>query len=522
MELDPGICERARQARDPRFDGRFFVGVRTTGIYCRPICPVRLPRPENVEFHPSAAAAEDAGFRPCRRCRPEASPGTPAWLGTSATVSRALRLIADGALDRGGVESLAGRLGIGGRHLTRLFRRHLGASPGAVARTRRLHFARRLVDETDWSLTRVAGAAGFGSVRRFNEAFRRAYGGPPSALRRRGRPPRRDRGPRLRLAYRPPFDWPALAAFLAARALPGVERADAAGYARTFALDGRCGVLHVAPHPDADALELWVEGEEPVVSLALVERVRRLFDLGADPDGIRAVLARDPGMAALVAARPGLRVPGAFCGFEMAVRAIVGQQVSVASARTFAGRIADRHGAPLPGAVDPALSRLFPGPEGLADAPLERLGLVGARAEAVRRLAAAVVEGRVVLDGGQGADALEQELAALPGIGRWTAQVIAMRALSEPDAWPDADLGLARALAREPGARARPAEMRARAEAWRPWRAYAAVHLWTRDAEAAGAARRSAAAVSGRAGPRAGPGSRSPRARSGRRPGSRP
>jgi AraC family transcriptional regulator of adaptative response / DNA-3-methyladenine glycosylase II len=486
--LDPDLCYRALRTRDRRFDGRFFVAVRSTGVFCRPVCPARTPRRENCRFVPSAAAAREAGFRPCLRCRPEAAPGTPAWAGTSATVGRALRLIESGALDEGDVDGLAARLGVGARHLRRLFARHLGASPRAVAQTRRLLFAKKLIDETDLPMVDVAMAAGFASVRRFNDAVRGAWGRPPRELRRRrgearpagGRPTPTPRGPSqptLHLAYRPPLAFDALLAFLAARAIPGVEHVADGVYRRTFEAGGVAGRLCVRPAERPDALAVTLALPEPAPLGAVVGRLRRLFDLEADPLAIEAHLAADPALAPAVAAHPGLRVPGAWDGFELAVRAILGQQVSVRGATTLAGRLVERFGAALPDRDAEGPGRLFPTPERLARARVESIGLPSARAGAIRALARAVAAGDLVLDGSADPDATRAALEALPGVGPWTGAYVAMRALREPDAFPHGDLGLRRALA-GPGGLPSAAALRARSEPWRPWRAYAALYLW--------------------------------------------
>lgn len=506
--LDPEACERARLSRDPRFDGRFFIGVVTTGVYCRPICPVQPPRAENVRYFPSAAAAAESGLRPCLRCRPESSPGTPAWSGTSATVSRALRLIAEGALDEGTVAGLSSRLGIGPRHLSRLFHRHLGASPLAVAKTRRLHFAKKLIDETDLSMADVAFSAGFGSVRRFNDVVRDTYGRSPTQLRRRGT--RRPQGDApcddalvLRLSYRPPFDWDALLSFLASRAIPGVEVVHGRCYRRVIRWGDSRGTLAVRPLEGSptrkNELELRLRFPDPHALSAIVERVRRMFDLGADPEEISTHLARDPGLAPWVRARPGLRLPGAWDGFELAVRGILGQQVTVRGASTLAGRLVQAFGEPFgepfgkpltpgppcgderrageasPGDETPGW--LFPAPEVLATAELTRIGLPGARAAAITHLARAVAEGDLRFDGSVDWETVVERLVALPGVGDWTAQYVAMRALGVPDAFPATDLGLLRA-AGNGGKPLTGHRLRKRAESWRPWRAYAALYLW--------------------------------------------
>ena len=480
MPLEREVCERARLARDARFDGRFFVGVTTTGVFCRPICPVRPAKARNVRYFPSAAAAAEAGFRPCLRCRPEAAPGTPAWRGTAATVSRALRLIAEGALDDDGVEELAARLGIGARHLTRLFKRHLGATPRAVAATRRLLFAKKLLDETDLPLAQVAHGAGFGSLRRFNEVFRRTYGSAPGALRRAGRRRAGAQAPDglvLRLPFRPPLDWSTLVRYLGARAIPGVEAVGPEAYRRSLAIDGQASRIAISPVPGRNHLELRVEAAPAGALLQLVERARRLFDLDADPADIAGHLARDRALAPLLRAHRGLRVPGAWDGFELAVRAILGQQVSVKGATTLAGRVVEAAGTPLADRGEPGLTHLFPSPRALAEADLAGIGMPGARAGAIRALAEAVDRGEISFDAAADPAVLQRQLTTLPGIGPWTAQYIAMRALGEPDAFPERDLGLLRSAARL-GLAQDAAGLLARAEAWRPWRAYAAVCLW--------------------------------------------
>lgn len=463
MQLDRESCQIARKARDPRFDGRFFIAVRTTAIYCRPICPAPSPKEENVEYYPSAAAAVQAGYRPCLRCRPEASPGTPAWLGTSATVSRALRLIGESALDDGGVESLAERLGVGSRHLRNLFVEHLGAPPVAVAQTRRVHFAKKLIDETSLPFTEVAIAAGFGSIRRFNFVFQRMYGRTPTELRRLVRKRTEDEKEcyRFRLPFRPPYDWPSILDFLSARATPGVERVSDGAYHRTIELNGIAGEIEV--RLGSNALDLWVRFPETRMLFLIVERVRRLFDLAAEPSEIERHLGRDPLLTERLRRRPGLRVPGAWDGFELAVRAILGQQISVKGASTLAGRIASAFGKPYGDAF------LFPLPDALAEAPIEKCGVTPARAQSIRALASSPLSREAI---GLAEPHLAR-LEAIPGIGNWTSQYVAMRALGEPDAFPSADLVLLRAA----GCRDTK-ELEARSGAWKPWRAYAAMHLW--------------------------------------------
>lgn len=475
LHLDNAICDRARKARDARFDGRFFIAVTTTGIYCRPICPTPSAKDRNVRYYPSAAAAAEAGFRPCLRCRPEAAPGTPAWLGTSVTVRRALRLIHEGALDTGSVEDLAARLGVGSRHLHRLFVQHVGASPMAVAQTRRLHFAKRLIDETRLPMTDIALASGFGSLRRFNDAFRHTYGRAPRELRRERRIEPKGDALTLRLAYRPPYDWDGLLAFFAARALPGVERVSGDSYARSVSLNGTQGWIEVRPVAGVDALQLSVHGLEPASLFTVALRVRQMFDLAADPADVNLTFKRDPLLGPLAKKRPGLRVPGAWDPFELAVRAVLGQQVSVAAARTFASRIVAQHGTALVSPVE-GLTHLFPEPAALAHADLIPLGLTRARALSLSALAGAVAQGELVFDVAA-AEEFRAAIQKIPGIGAWTAEYVALRALADPDAFPAEDLILRRAAA----GRGKPltgAALLKRAEAWRPWRAYSVLHLW--------------------------------------------
>jgi AraC family transcriptional regulator, regulatory protein of adaptative response / DNA-3-methyladenine glycosylase II len=480
--LDPEALDRARISRDARFDGRFFIAVTSTGIYCRPICPSRFAKRSHVRFFGSTAAAEAAGFRPCLRCRPEAAPGTPAWLGTAAVVRRALRLIDDGALDEDSVNALAARLGVGSRHLLRLFARHVGASPIAVAHTRRLHFAVCLLGETELPITQVAMAAGFGSSRRFNDAFRHAYRRAPRELRqawRRGAGGRAgaDAGEAvvLRLAYRPPYDWTHMQEFLAMRAICGVERVDAQGYTRTLACAGGRALISVRALAAEDALELRVAGAPPSALLPLASAARRVFDLAGDPARIGAELAADPLIGPLVAQRPGLRIPGAWDAFECAVRAVLGQQISVAAARTLAARLVERSGERIRAGAG-GLTHLFPTPAALARTSLEGLGITATRVAALKSLARAVLEQRVDFSAAPADVAVA--LAALPGIGPWTAQYVALRALAEPDAFPYGDWVLRR-MAAPPGAVAVSARaLEERARQWRPWRGYATVHLW--------------------------------------------
>jgi len=479
------IYERARLARDARFDGQFFVGVSTTGIYCRPVCPAVPPKPENVTFYPSAAAAGEAGFRPCLRCRPECAPGTPAWNGTSTTVHRGLRLIASGALDRGSIEDLAERLGVTSRHLRRLFTKHLGASPLSVAHTQRLHFAKRLIDQTDMPMSHVAEAAGYGSVRRFNDAFKNTYGRSPRDLRRRSELTfDRDSALTVRLPYRKPFDWQSIINFLAVRATPGVEQVVANTYLRTITIDEQPGVIECRHDERDESVSLTLHGIATMEMFQVVQRVREMLDLDAPVADIADVLGTDENLARRLENNPGIRVPGAWDGFELTVRAILGQQVSVKAATTLAGRIAKRYGevVELPKSLGSrtdglSLDRVFPTPAKLARARLNNLGLVTSRANTIRRVAAAVARGTINFDNTQDPGDFCEALTSIRGIGEWTAQYAAMRALKYPDAFPASDLGLLRAAGE--GGKVSPAVLTSRAESWRPWRAYAALLLWS-------------------------------------------
>jgi AraC family transcriptional regulator, regulatory protein of adaptative response / DNA-3-methyladenine glycosylase II len=478
-------------SRDPRFDGRFFVAVTSTGIYCRPVCPAPISHGANVRYFATAAEAAEAGFRPCLRCRPEAAPGTPAWLGTSAVVRRALRLIEAGAMDEDSVDALAARVGTGARHLHRLFVRHVGASPLAVAQTRRLSFAKRLLDETTLPVTQIALEAGFASLRRFNDAFRRTYARSPREIRKRGEPaPREDPDAiRLRLSYRPPYDWPYVRDFLAARAVPGLERVDDQGYARVIALPGDLDggqandlvTVRVRPVAGRHELELTVHGAPAGALFPISQAAKRAFDLSADPALIASGLRGDPLLEALVRRRPGLRIPGVWDPFECAVRAVLGQQVSVAGARTLAGRLIERASGRSTGGdcgqtarTPEGLRFAFPSPRTLVETDLSGIGVTGARIAAIRTLALAVLDGK--LDLNAPTHTVTATLEALPGIGPWTAQYIALRALGEPDAFPAADVVLRRMAA--PGRKPlTPRALGERAAAWRPWRSYAVMHL---------------------------------------------
>jgi AraC family transcriptional regulator of adaptative response / DNA-3-methyladenine glycosylase II len=481
--LQNEIYERARLARDARFDGQFYVGVKTTGIYCRPICPANAPKSENVTFYPSAAAAGEAGFRPCLRCRPECAPGTPAWSGTSTTVRRGLRLISGGALDDGNVETLADRLGVTSRHLRRLFSQHLGASPLAVAHTQRLHFAKRLIDETTLPMQHISLAAGYGSIRRFNDAFQKTYGRPPRELRRAGEDTDtaiRTASLTVRLPYRSPFDWQNMLDFFSARATPGVELVSGNTYLRTLSTNGDHGVVEIRPDGRDGYLSLTLKSVSTNALFETVQSAREVFDLDAPVDEINATLGKDKVLRKTLKKFPGVRVPGAWDGFELTIRAILGQQISVKAATTIAGRIATRYGEPLnsdPEHENPGLTRIFPTPERLVRARFNNIGIVSSRADTMRQVAKAVLAGDIDFDTAQDPDEFCESLKSIRGIGDWTAQYVAMRVLKNPDAFPGSDLGLIKAI-RYPD-RVTPKELESLADEWRPWRAYAALLLWS-------------------------------------------
>jgi AraC family transcriptional regulator of adaptative response / DNA-3-methyladenine glycosylase II len=477
-ELEPDICWQAMRSRDRRFDGRFFVAATTTGIYCRPICPAPFARPNNIALYPCAAAAEAAGFRPCRRCRPETSPGTPAWLGTSAVVSRALRLIREGALDGDGVDRLAERMGVGSRQLRRLFLQHLGVPPVKIAGTHRVHFARNLIEQTDMPMAEIALNAGFRSIRQFNHAVRTTAGQSPSELRRlRGAPAIRPResGLSMRLPYRPPFNWAALTAFLKLRATPGVEVVEEGCYRRTVESEDKAGVIEVRPDFDNACLILRIALPNCGGLLRVVERVRRIFDLGADPLQIAAHLAHDSRLKPLVESQPGLRAPGVWDGFEVVVRAALGQRLTAVDSSAVAGELVRRFGRPVDTAVD-GLTHLFPRPEDLAEADLAPLGIDGESASLAGALARALRDKAFTFDPSRTLAEIVSRLRAIDGMDEEMSHYIAMRAFGEPDALPLDDRTLRLALGAG-GAPASAEHVLSMTEAWRPWRAYAAVHL---------------------------------------------
>ncbi|MDY0329473.1 MAG: AlkA N-terminal domain-containing protein [Thiomonas sp.] len=480
MFLDADNCYRALLTRDRRFDGWFYVGVSSTGIYCRPVCAVRTPLKRNCSFYPSAAAAEQAGYRPCLRCRPELAPGHGV-LDLSGQLARAAaELIDQGLTDPAGLSAVARRVGVTPRHLRRIFEAEFGVSPVAYAQTQRLLLAKGLLTDTALPMTAVAGAAGFGSVRRFNHLFRTRYGLTPQQLRRTGGGGGRDDLISVSLAYRPPYAWSQIIDFLARRAVDGVERVTADRYSRAVAFTSEPGAtpvtgwITVTHEPERHSLRLTLPPRLSPHIGRILAGVRRLFDLGARPDLIDAHL---PEFAAEV---PGLRVPGALDGFEIALRAVVGQQIGLTQARSILARLAQRHGASVPDAPE-GLCRTLPDAPTLAASTPEALracGLTGARALGLRALADAVASGRVALQPLAPVESTLAALQALPGIGDWTAQVIALRGLGWPNAFPAGD----RVLCKQLGL-ARPADVLAHAERWAPWRGYAAVHLWRRAIE---------------------------------------
>ena len=475
MTLDPHTCYRALKARDARFDGRFFVAVSSTRIYCRPVCTVKPPKRENCRFYPSAAAAESGGYRPCLRCRPELAPGNASVDATSRLAQAAASMMEDRTLDEEGLEAVAARLGITDRHLRRAFGAEFGVSPVEFAQTQRLLLAKRLLTDTALPVTEVAFASGFGSLRRFNALFKQRYRLQPGQLRKRMKSSGATVADALQfeLSFRPPYDWPAVSAFLGARAIAGVEVVEENRYRRTarIRVDGKdhLGWVDVSLSPKKPALRVAVSASLAKVLPPVLSRVKALMDLACSPAEVSAALGP------LAKRHPGLRVPGAFDGFEVAVRAILGQQVTVAAARTVAGRFAAAFGDSLETPFR-SIDRIFPAAEKVADLPyghIARLGMPGARARSVLALARGVADGSLDLVPNADIEATLDRLRALPGVGEWTAQYIAMRALAWPDAFPHTDLGVMKALGETNARRVLEA-----GEAWRPWRAYAVMHLW--------------------------------------------
>ena len=460
--LDPDGCFRALRAHDARFDGVFFVGIRTTGIYCRPICPARPARRDSCLFFDNAAAAEREGFRPCLRCRPEIAPGNARTDAVSRIAASALARIEGGALNESSVDDLALEFGVTARHLRRAVEQEYGVAPVEIAQTQRLLLAKQLLTETSLPVTEIAFASGFSSVRRFNALFQERYRLSPTRV--RGRRALAELGATIQceVSYRPPFDWLATLQFLRIRAIAGIETVDATRYSRKVVIGKHTGDVAVFPSPRKNALRVEMSANlSPVLGMVLT-RVKRLFDLGAHPQMIEARLAEDPRLAPVVLANPGLRVPGAFDGFEMALRAVLGQQVSVQAARTIAGRFVTAFEGIDAGRIASATTE-----------QVRALGLTGSRTVTVLALARAVAEGAVRLEPGVDIERTMARLKELPGIGEWTAQYIAMRALGWPDAFPHTDLGVYKAL----GTRS-PKQVLEIAAAWSPWRAYSVIYLW--------------------------------------------
>jgi AraC family transcriptional regulator of adaptative response / DNA-3-methyladenine glycosylase II len=475
MLLDPDHCYQALAAHDPRFDGLFYVGVATTGIYCRPVCPARTPRRDRCRFFGNPASAEKAGFRPCRRCRPELAPGSARVDAVSRIAAAAARRIEDGALDDGDLESLARELGVSSRQVRRAMEQELGVSPVEYAQTQRLLMAKRLLSDSTLPVTEVAFAAGFASVRRFNALFRERYRMSPTELRRTNGGAQPDGVLRFELAYRPPIAWAALVGYLGGRGYAVAEAVDGNRYLRTVRLGEHRGWLTVAPTAGKNAVRVELAPSLARVVGPVLARVRRLLDLDAQPDRVAAHFSGDPVLSPLVERHPGLRIPGCFDGFELALRAVLGQQISVAGATRLAGKFAEGFGEPAPDAPVPLL-RFAPTAERIAAAPIEEIAALGvprSRAACIRGLAEAIAAGKLRLEPGTNPETVMAQMVELPGIGEWTAQYVALRALRWPDAFPHTDLGLRQALEMAP-----PREPLERAEAWRPWRGYAAVYLW--------------------------------------------
>jgi AraC family transcriptional regulator, regulatory protein of adaptative response / DNA-3-methyladenine glycosylase II len=477
-KLDPRFCWQAVYSRDRRFDGRFFAGIATTGVYCRPICPASFGHPANVRWFHCAEAAEAAGFRPCKRCRPDTSPWSSAWFGTLAVVSNALKLISEGALDDGNFEQLAERVGLGSRHLRRLFDQHLGASPLKIARSQRVHAARNRILDTELAFTEIASRTGFRSIRQFNHAVRATFGRSPTQLRARyegSQAVEGETGIVVHLPYRAPFDWCSLIEFLKPRATPGVETVEGDCYRRTIEIGDVVSAIEVRHEAARARLSMRIVNIPSCGCLMqVVQRVRRMFDLEADAVFIGQHLSRNAELAKMLAERPGLRVPGAWDGFELAVRAVLGQQLTVIDEPALAQRLVQTFGRPLPAPIR-GLSHLFPRPEILAEANLTNIGVPADRASAIGSLARALLDGKLTFDSGKGARSSLSWLYSHPGLSQGAASYIAMRSFGEPDALPHTDRGLRQALAIH-GRASSPADILRLFQDFKPWRAYAAMH----------------------------------------------
>jgi AraC family transcriptional regulator, regulatory protein of adaptative response / DNA-3-methyladenine glycosylase II len=478
-EVDPAVCWPAFYSRDARFDGRIFAGVITTNIYCRSICPVPFAKPNNIVWFASAAAAEAESFQPCRRCRPQAAPGTPAWQGSSAVVSRALKLILEGGLDSGNVDQLAERVGIGSRQLRRLFVQHMGASPIKIAITRRIHFARALIEETSLPITEIAMSAGFQSVRQFNHAIQTTYRQPPRRLRELAGEigaSSEASGLSIRLSYRPPFDWTSILNFLRDHAIPGVESVVEDSYRRTIEIDGVYGELDVRPDPTQAQLIVRIRLPRYEGLMSVADRVRGIFDLRADPLQISNHLRRDPLLESLLDARPGLRVPGTWDGFEACICAILGDSIGTRVAnRRLIRQFVETFGRPCAFAAH-GLTHLFPHPREYSIAELSSIGIHGDRAVAIRSLSRSVKQRRLTFEASRSLDESLARCMTIQGIDRTTAEYLALRVLGEPDAFPIKPSVLKRffspSVGKLPGGDCLQASDR-----WRPWRAYAAMYL---------------------------------------------
>jgi AraC family transcriptional regulator, regulatory protein of adaptative response / DNA-3-methyladenine glycosylase II len=482
MHDDFDRCFRAMQSKDARFDGWFVTAVLTTKIYCRPSCPARPPFARNVRFYPTAAAAQRSGFRPCKRCRPDASPGSPEWSVRGDVVARAMRLITDGTVDREGVTGLAARLGYTARQLERLLQAEVGANPLALARAQRSQTARVLSETTDLPFGDVAFAAGFSSIRQFNDTVREVFDSTPTALRNRtasraGRngSPAGTGALSLRLATRTPFAYEGVFAHLAASAVPGCEEVRDGTYRRALRLPWGNGIVSLTPEPDHVRCRLVLDDFRDLSTA--IARCRRLLDLDADPEAVVDALAADPALAAVVAKAPGQRIPRTVDERELALRAVIGQQVSMKAARTHTARIVASYGTPISDTAG-LLTHTFPSVDQLADIDPTHLGFPKARRRTVIALIRALADGTVVLDAGCDRERARQQLSALPGIGPWTAEIVAMRALGDPDAFPAADGGV-RLAARHLGLPSDAKALTDHSARWRPWRSYATQHLWT-------------------------------------------
>lgn len=479
MILDDEQCYRAAQSRDSRFDGCFITAVKTTGIYCRPSCPAMTPKRHNVEFFVTAAAAQQHGYRACNRCRPDASPGSPEWNVRADVVGRAMRLIADGLVDREGVGGLATRLNYSERQINRLLTTELGAGPLALARAQRAQTARTLIETTSMPITQIAFASGFASVRQFNDTIREVFASSPTVLRGSRQPSAAGGTLSVRLPYRAPFHSESIFGFLGDRAVPGVEAWDGTTYRRSLRLNHGNAVIGVCPSPSSpgsNAVMCTLYLDNVADAQAAVQRCRRMLDLDADPDTVEAHFAEDAILVPLVRKRPGLRSPGHPDGVELLTRAVLGQQVSVKGARTLAARLVAAAGEPLAAPVD-GVTHAFPSAEAIAGCSPSDFAMPSARGRALIHACEQMAAGHIVIDAGSERDELSRQLASLPGIGTWTSSYVALRALGDPDVFLPTDIGVRNAL-RAIGAESTPKAAALLAESWRPWRSYALHHLW--------------------------------------------